>query len=213
MHVILLEIIIISKSGVRELETYCRQLVMKMYSNGIIDRSDIPVYLFEFQIVFESLIVHMLLLLYFTAVKAPFEGLIFIVAFALLRSGTGGFHCKTNAGCIALSITVSAITYFMKTFWQQWRLAFLIITVISIAFIVLTDPVNHPYMAWSEKEIIYARRYVRFIVTGLLLELLVFKIIKIGFEPEYYLSSAFIQCAGSMLIAKILRQEVRQNEG
>ena len=68
-------------------------------------------------------------------------------------------------------------------------------------------------MNWSDNELFHAKRYVLILVSILIVILFSLEILNADFSLEYYLSSGFIQCAISILIAKIIGQEVKNDEG
>ncbi len=194
------------------LENYCKQLAIKMCKNDWIEQTDVSTYAFELQMIIEAAIVHFCLLLFFCIVRNLLGGLMFIVSFGLLRAGTGGFHCRTNIGCISVSFMVSIYVFLSKEWCQNCYLLYQGGVILSIIFILLSRPINHPNMDWSDNELFHAKRYVFVVVAILIFVLLFLKVLNADFSLEYFLSSGFIQCAISMLIAKIIGQEVKNDE-
>lgn len=195
------------------LENYCKHLAVMMCENDLIKQTNVSTYAFELQMMIEAAIVHFFLLLFFTIVRDPVGGLMFIVSFGLLRAGTGGFHCKTNIGCIAMSFMVSIYVFSSKELCQKYLLLYQGVVALSIIIILLSKPINHPNMNWSDNELFHAKRYVLILVSILIVILFSLEILNADFSLEYYLSSGFIQCAISILIAKIIGQEVKNDEG
>lgn len=136
------------------------------------------------------------------------EGLVFAVCFVCLRQATGGFHAKTFLGCLAGSAVSFFIAVEVLAAWlDRCPLAVAVLLVLSIFCVVVWAPVNHPNLLLTEEEMKKNRLWSRII---LFIETVT---VMLGYflhrQWQQYIVSAVILCAVFILIAKIMRQEVK----
>lgn len=136
------------------------------------------------------------------------EGLVFAVCFVCLRQATGGFHAKTFLGCLAGSAVSFFIAVEVLAAWlDRCPLAVAVLLVLSIFCVVVWAPVNHPNLLLTEEEMKKNRLWSRMI---LFIETVT---VMLGYflhrQWQQYIVSAVILCAVFILIAKIMRQEVK----
>ena len=98
------------------------------------------------------------------------ESLLFILPFILLRKFCGGFHLKSRATCIAVSVLVLA--FFLVVIREILSRELFGLTVISVlaasALICVLSPVDSKKRALSEKEYSFFRKTSRIVVILLL---------------------------------------------
>ena len=104
------------KGGEDMVETSCRVIVNKMIDNEIIDSDEFDIYLYNLQIIVESLIIHVLLFVFAATIGHFFELLLFIIVFDGIRQFSSGFHCETTIGCVILSFITCAVMFFTEKF-------------------------------------------------------------------------------------------------
>lgn len=162
-------------------------------------------------LVFEKLIVCTVLFIISFLLGKFWEGVIFTVCFLMLRQTTGGFHAKSFLGCFIGSIAMVVLTLeFFVPLLAKYMIIFGLTLVISIICILLFAPVNHPDLMLTLEEQRKHRNWSRGILfieigaagAGILLKV----------EWQQYILMAIIVCAVFIVVAKLIRQEVRTGE-
>lgn len=162
-------------------------------------------------LVFEKLIVSTVLFMLSLLLGKFWEGVLFTVCFLMLRQATGGFHAKSFPGCFIGSIATVVLT--LEVFLPllaKYKIIFGLICIISIFCILLFAPVNHPDLMLTLEE---QRKYRNWSRGILFMEIgaagigIIFKM-----KWQQYILMAIIICAVFIVIAKLIRQEVRTDE-
>lgn len=139
------------------------------------------------------------------------EGMVFIVCFLMLRQTTGGFHADTFPGCVIGSIaTVALVLEIFAPLAEEHMIIFGLMLVISIVCILLFAPVNHPDLRLTigeQRKHRHWSRVVLFVEFGMAGAGWALKM-----EWQQYIMMAIVICAVFIIIAKLLRQEVRMDE-
>lgn len=145
-----------------------------------------------------------------SVVTGSFPGLmLFYVFYSMIRRHSGGFHCKTQAGCLLLSVVVLLVVVATKPialdivkdiFW--WVL------MISALIILLIGTVNHPNLNLTKEELNVSKRKAR-LVTVLEISFIVLSIfLHIQSEYIFYMFIGIAVNAISMIVSKLIGQEV-----
>lgn len=140
------------------------------------------------------------------------EGMVFVVCFLMLRQTTGGFHANTFLSCLVGSITTVVLALeILPSLVVEHTILFGLMIIISIVCILIFAPVNHPDLMLTfeeQRNHRYWSRWVLFVEIG---------IAGVGFilqmKWQYYILMAIIICAVFIIVAKLLRQEVKIDEG
>lgn len=162
-------------------------------------------------LVFEKLIVCTVLFILFFLLGKFCEGVVFTVCFLMLRQTTGGFHARSFLGCFIGSIATVVLTLevFMPLL-AKYMILFTLTLIVSIICILIFAPVNHPDLMLTREEQRKHRnwsRWVLFVEIGLAGAGFI-----IQMKWQYYILMAIIICAVFIIVAKLLRQEVRMDE-
>jgi len=164
------------------------------------------------ELLLESMITLSVLLISALFLHLFIETFTFILFFMWFRGNTGGFHTKTTIGCSILSIIVALSASCIAKYWtgNEWILP--AAAFFSYTVIFLFAPVNHPELALSSHEIIQCRKIARRISFISAFILTIMSVFKIG--PTIIRSAvlAILTTALSIVMAKILRQEVSEYE-
>lgn len=140
------------------------------------------------------------------------EGIVFVVCFLMLRRTTGGFHAKTFLSCLIGSITtVILVLEILSSLAEKHVILFGLMIIISIVCILVFAPVNHPNLMLTleeQKKHRYWSRWVLFIEIGIAGVSCILQM-----KWQYYIMMAIIICAVFIIVAKLLRQEVKMDEG
>lgn len=161
--------------------------------------------------VFEKLIVCTVLFILSFLLEKFWEGVAFTICFLMLRQTTGGFHAKSFLGCFISSIATIVLTLeVLVPLLAKYMIVFGLTLVISILCILFLAPVNHPDLMLTLEEKRKHRNWSRGV---LLLEIGaagIGTILKMKWQQ--YILMAIIICAVFIVIAKLIRQEVRTDE-
>ena len=162
-------------------------------------------------LVFEKLIVCTVLFMLSLLLGKFWEGVAFTVCFLMLRQTTGGFHAKSFPGCFIGSIATVVLT--LEVFvplLAKYKIIFGLTLVISVLCILLFAPVNHPDLMLTSEEQRKHRNWSRGILfmeigaagIGIILKM----------KWQQYILMAIIICAVFIIVAKLIRQEVKTDE-
>ncbi len=139
------------------------------------------------------------------------EMILFIVAFSSIRKYAGGYHCNTFHGCYLLSMCVSfvCISPLFDSRLNLSKMTFIIFTILCTGVILMIGAVNHPDMHWDDMEQRNSKNIAKSIV--MLLGGSVISLCYLDIFQDYviYIAEGIWINALSMLIAKIIRQEVK----
>jgi accessory gene regulator B len=136
----------------------------------------------------------------------------FLIFFLGLRKRTGGYHLDKFYQCYLATIisylTILVISASLAE-QSQWLLGMLLLSMLGIGII---GTVNHPNMHMDSSELAESKNEASLIV--LLEGIIIFCCIMLGADMIFisYMAIAVILCAALMCIAKILKQEVKENE-
>lgn len=177
----------------------------------ILDKPCRDKYIYVLTLRMEQLITYGILLVIAILIHKVVLGMVYALSFVLLRKTTGGFHAKTFVGCligtsILFLLMLKIITPFLSNHIGMTSLLLLI----SIICVVRYAPVNHPNLTLTVEEKNNHRKWSRFV---LCIELV---FICLGFflrmTWQQYIISGIITCAVFIVIAKLIRQEVTEDE-
>lgn len=194
------------------LEMASRMVISRMIDNGIISEEERATYIYNLQVILESIVGHAILLVIAAILGHFYEVLVFLFSFDLLRRSTGGFHCKTNIGCITLSVLICTIVVVLQHYIDASNLYYQSGVILSMIFVFLTGAVNHPDMDWTLDELRVAKRRTRIIIVVLLFLFSVLNFLKIESRYFYFFSMGIVQCAISLGLAKLLKKGGNENE-
>ena len=146
------------------------------------------------------------------AVQKFLPTLFFLIFFLGLRKRTGGYHFDKFYQCYLASVLSYLAILGISTSlaaYPQWLLGMLLLAMLGIGMI---GTVNHPNMHMDSAELIESKKEARIIV--LLEGSIIFCSVLLGADMVYisYMAIAVILCAALLCIAKILKQEVKENE-
>ncbi len=146
------------------------------------------------------------------AVQKFLPTLFFLIFFLGLRKRTGGDHLDKFNQCYLASIlsylAILGISTSLASY-PLWLLGMLLLAMLGIGII---GTVNHPNMHMDSAELVESKKEARII---LLLEgSIIYCCVLLGADMVFisYMAIAVILCAALLCIAKILKQEVKENE-
>ena len=144
-------------------------------------------------------------------VRKPIEGIIFTVSFMAVRQTTGGFHAKSFLGCLTGSVlTLLMALEIIAPLIEKYEMVKGIIFILSTVCIWCFAPVNHPNLALSKCEQQEYKMWSRKVL-GMEFGVIVIAYL-LHMRWQQYMMIAIMFCAVFILIAKIVRQEVKCDE-
>ena len=138
--------------------------------------------------------------------------LFFLLFFLLLRKRTGGYHFNSFMGCYIGTVATYIIIINLNTIIVKHPYILLIALFLSIAIIGLIGTVNHPNMHMNMEELAGSKKAARILtlIEGSIIYLLY--IMGADMICISSMSVAVVLCAILLCAAKIVKQEVKENE-
>lgn len=132
------------------------KIVKQLYSKGIIQEDQKPIYVYGFEIVISGLIGLSLILIISLVTGCLAEGLIFYVIFILTRTYTGGYHANSYLKCnIVFSCVCSAVLFLSKLLVPVYSIVIhgmiLMIYLVAVLGLAPMENINKP-MTNQEKS-------------------------------------------------------------
>jgi len=185
-------------------------LTNQLVSNNIINHNLKEEYKYALDKIIEKTVSYSLLFIismYFNMLIPTF---IFLLCFCSLRGCTGGFHFNTFTMCMISTIIVHIV--FIKSIypWLYDNSKYLPYLLIISALIILgIGAINHPNIDWDKNEIKEANKAAKALL--FLQVVCIYLCIELNINKTFLIFAIFgvTLCAISMIIAKILKQEVR----
>ena len=186
-------------------------MVAKLIEKGMLSDEQKEDYVYGLTIVCEKWIVYSILFLIAIFLRHPIEGMIFATAFVSLRQTTGGFHANNFLGCLIGSI----VTFFLVIqvgvpLLIKYRIISFLLVVISTICILVLSPINHPNLALTGDETRKIKQWNR--------KVLCIELLTVGIGSwlqmcwQQYIIAAIVMCAVFIILAKIIGQEVKDDE-
>jgi accessory gene regulator B len=184
-----------------------------LVKNGACNYQKEDLYVYGIEIIIEKIITFSILMIMAVYTNITIPSALFIIFFLALRRYTGGFHANSYFGCLFSTVAIYLIcSHILMPVLMKEVNYVLFGVIISSIIIYLFAPINHPNMNLNPNEIKILKRKAEFV---LLLELgLIAMAFYLGIFTVYIIFSSMgiILCAVLLIVAKIIRQEVRENE-
>lgn len=146
------------------------------------------------------------------AVEKFLPTLFFLIFFLGLRKRTGGYHLDKFYQCYLASVLSYLVILGISTSLVGYPQLILGMLLFAMSVIGIIGTVNHPNMHMDSAELAESKKEARII---LLLEgSIIYCCVLLGAHLIFisYMAIAVILCAALLCIAKILKQEVKENE-
>lgn len=138
--------------------------------------------------------------------------IMFLLFFFSLRRRTGGFHLNSFGSCFIGTLILYVLIVICAKYAVLERLVLVLFTVCSYVCILIIGTVNHPNMDMSKEELNASKTSSRLLVSMLIMLVGFLWWIEANMEIIVYMCLAIILCASLLIIAKIVKQEIRVNE-
>lgn len=146
------------------------------------------------------------------AVERFLPTLFFLLFFWGLRKRTGGYHLDKFYQCYLASVLSYLVILGISTSLVGYPQLILGMLLFAMSVIGIIGTVNHPNMHMDSAQLAESKKEARII---LLLEgSIIYCCVLLGADLIFisYMAIAVILCAALLCIAKILKQEVKENE-
>lgn len=183
------------------------KIIDKMIRQQILDPERKDYYTYVLSVRMEQIVTYTVLFVVACLCGKALEGLVFGVAFILLRKWAGGYHAKTYIGCLCGSGVLLFAALQMDVSKVLPYVCYLMgVTLLSAIYIWCRAPVNHPNLQLNEEE----KKKCRSLSRGAVVveSLLVILCYSVHIDLYWYLILAINACAFLMIIAKFIKQEV-----
>lgn len=194
------------------IEKLADDLISQMAEIKLIDKDMEERYVYVFICWVEKFITVGSIILISLAAQKLLPTLFFLVFFLELRKRTGGYHLNKFYKCyLATIVSYLAIVILSARLaeYPQWLAGMLILAIVWIGVI---GTVNHPNMHMNSEELTESKKTARIMV--LLEGSIILGCVLLEADMIYisYMAIAVILCAVLLCIAKIFKQEVKENE-
>ena len=188
-------------------------LINCLLEENIITDAEVDYWYYRLEM-YEGKMIHLLIIVFNCLLsKDKVAFLVYVIAFSLLRTHTGGYHSNSKLRCIFLSTLWYALVNFIvipHVAGGSMSYELTVFTIISIITILVFAPVNHPNLNLDYGEYVQLKKIVRI---TLFIEIIVAVILLLCEMPYYHsIVVSIISCALFIIISKIFRQEVKCHE-
>ncbi|BCZ44732.1 hypothetical protein psyc5s11_07990 [Clostridium gelidum] len=187
-------------------------LVKKMCDEKLIDVKKEEDYVYAFICIVERFITLGTIIVISICLGLFIYTCIFLIFFLSLRKRTSGYHANTFLQCYFGTVSTYILIVFTDAFLVRNFRILNAVLILSIVVIWIIGTINHPNMNMDFCELYESKRAARLI---LIIEsgIIYFSIfVGLNIIIVSYMSISIILCAILFLIAKILKQEVIENE-
>jgi len=176
------------------------------------EKKDYYAYILEGMI--EKIITYSILIMISIIMHVTIPTLFFMLFFFSLRERTGGFHFNSFLKCLISTIIIYIfMNAVLITFLLSHEYSTYVVLSISAVIIMFIGNVNHPNLNLDSDEVRDCKKSARIIVMVELLCIMSEIALSMNKVCIIYESLAIIMCAMLLSVAKIAKQEVRQDEG
>jgi len=203
---------ILAYRGASMIEKLASDVVDQMIEKGLIEELRREHYIYALVSLLEKSITVGTIILISIGLKKTFPTVFFLIFFLELRKRTGGYHLdsfrKCYVGTVATYIIIvginSVIIHNMQLLW--W------ILLVSVGVVLMIGTVNHPNMNMSIRELEESKKAARIMVV--LESTIIYCFVLLEAEMIYisYMSIAIILCAILICVARLKKQEVKNED-
>ena len=183
-----------------------------MCKNEIIKEDDLRFYAYSIQLLLEKAIGLILIGIFALVFKAFLEIAVFLIVFAVIRSYSDGFHCKTSIGCFIASVLMSLSTIPVTTWLIKYPAVCFISVLVSMSVILAIGAIHDPNLDLSEDEFIRHKKMTRILILVIAPAVICLLFMFSNNQLVYYSALGVIYNALSLMAVKITKGEVSENE-
>lgn len=194
------------------IEKITNVLIRQMSYEKLIDVKKEEDYVYAFICMIERFLTLGTIIIISICLNLFIHTLIFLIFFLSLRKRTSGYHANTFLQCYFGAIGTYMLIVFTYDFLVRSFRILDVFLIVSIAIIWTIGTINHPNMNMNFYELQESKKAARLVL--ILESCIIYFSIFIGVNLIIisYMAISIILCAALLLIAKILNQEVMENE-
>lgn len=117
-------------------------IAAKIASHGYIEKGQISVYTYGFELLISTIIEVCLLILISVLLGAPFSWLFFLLGFIPERIHAGGYHAKTHLSCYIIFTSLFTLSSFISLFFSFPDIFPLITSLVLLFLMLIWGPVE-----------------------------------------------------------------------
>ena len=193
-------------------EESARRITDSLIAEGLIAKNLKEWYVYSFIRIIEMTINVGTILLLSIIFQNTVPTILFLLFFNILRQRTGGFHCNEFWQCYIVTNMLYALISLLEKNIVIHGVILWIVAALSAAVIFVVGTVNHPNISYDMVELRRSKTLARNILSIELLVLFFMGAIRIDRVYIYYMSVSIVLCAVLILLAKVFRQEVNEDE-
>lgn len=140
------------------LNNLAQRLTEVLFRHGAIEDSRRPIFIYGFELLLSTGCSILSITLISVFLSQFFTAPTFLIAFISLRLFNGGFHAKTYGRCFLLTNVVYFLVLSVSVYTENnfpidsFRLAYLILTLLSVDVIIFLSPIKHINHPLSEES-------------------------------------------------------------
>lgn len=194
------------------IEKMAMGLVDQMAEEKMIDKEAEEYYVYTLVSLMEKFITIGTILLISVLIEKLVPTAFFLLFFLSLRKRTGGYHMNTFFQCyLGTVVTYMLVLGLCMVLVDYPQLVFGLLLV-AICIVEVIGTVNHPNIHMDAVELSESKRAARILCAVEVCVIYTFTLLGADMMYVYHMAVAVILCAVLLLIAKILKQEVKRNE-
>ena len=141
-----------------------KKITNTLYEHGYINFSQIDAYVYSFEITIASIVNLFLALVSAFYFQVFFEGVVYLITYAILRKNTGGFHFNNYILCIGIYWIICVISFaMMKEIYISENVK-LIIILLCYVYILIVSPIENKNNPLTSNQVKYLTVKIRKIV-------------------------------------------------
>lgn len=114
-----------------------------LYHKDSIAEEEVDVYAYGFEVLIDSVLETMLLIVAGLALGYVFETIIFILVFGMLRSFTGGYHASSKIMCTIMTVSTCVVNLIFSCIVSKYTWAYMILGLAGVVGIWKYAPKGH----------------------------------------------------------------------
>lgn len=188
------------------------RLVNQMEVKKMIEKSDREYYEYVLTMMIEHISAIGSLLVVSVIFKQFLTTVAFLIFFLSLRKRTGGYHADKFWQCYLLTIITYVGVIEVAPLLSEKPHVMYVLLFFAVLVIEVIGTVNHPNIDLDEDELREMKKAARLLVLIEIGIIAVLMALKMNQLYVSYMSIAIILCSALMCLAKIIKQEVKQDE-
>ena len=183
----------------------------QLLQKNIIKKEDYEIYQFGTEVIFSTVVNTAIVLMLGMILGFLFETVVFLIAFAVLRTYAGGYHAKSHWGCIISFVTMYGVCMLIVKFLPLEYVSIFscILSGISLIAVLKLAPIEHPNRPFEGNEF----KVYRFFAVGIAIFevglIVLFLVLIPGLAKiSLILSLAMVCVTGILIFEKLKRTKV-----